>query len=135
MAYGKAFFKHLQKHHAYLLQSKGQHTIAVGELVGSATQLQDVNTLVNSHEFRKLLTETTAEDAEHLVSVLENHLFRRTSQAAILYQLDEIENVIYRRNNPKIVRNSYLILTEQYLTDSSEKTRLHRLLRFPTIET
>lgn len=129
MTYGKEFLDHLQKHHAYLLQSKGPNAAVFTELSGSAMQLHEVNTLVNTLKFRKLLSQTTSEEAEHFVNMLENHLFRKTSSTTVLYELDAIENVIYRRAALENMRNSYIILTDQYLSGSTSKARLHRLLQ------
>jgi stalled ribosome rescue protein Dom34 len=127
--YGNEFLDHLRKHHAYLLRSKGPNAAVFTELSGSATQLHEVNTLVNTLKFRNLLSKTTSEEAEHLVNMLENHLFRRTSSTNVLYELDAIENVIYQRAALETMSNSYLILTDQYLSSSTAKTRLHRLLQ------
>lgn len=123
------FFDHIQKHHAYLIQSKRENKIAFAELVGSAVQFQEVDKLVKTKEFRKLLTQTTSGEADHIVKVLEKQLFNIDNKSTVLYLLEEIENIIYRREDQKTLRNSYLILTNNYLSTSKDKTRIHRLLQ------
>jgi stalled ribosome rescue protein Dom34 len=125
--YATDFLDHVRKHHAYLIQSKSPERATFAELVGSADQPNQIAEMVKTKEFHRLIAETTSEEADYIVNVLEKHL--ADSSAVVLFTLKEIEDAVYdqgRRNN---LRSQYLMLTDKYLADSKDKNRIHRLLQ------
>ncbi len=127
--YAADFLDHVRKHHRYLIQSKRSNRATFAELVGSADQPHKVAELVKTKEFPKLITETTSEEADHIVNTLEKHLYSIDSNTVVLYSLKEIEDIVYDRERRNDFRTEYLMLTDKYLADSKDKNRIHRLLQ------
>jgi stalled ribosome rescue protein Dom34 len=128
-SYAKDFLEHVQKHHRYLIQSKSPNRANFAELVGSADNCIKVAELVKTKEFSKIIAETTSEEADRIVNVLEKNLYSSGDGTVVLYSLKEIEDVIYDRNKSDDFMNAYLLLTDQYLAGSRSKNRIHRLLQ------
>jgi stalled ribosome rescue protein Dom34 len=127
--YASDFMDHVQKHHAYLLQSKRQNKAAFAELVGSADQPHNVTELVKTEKFRGLIAETTSGEADHIVDALDERLFGINSNSVVLYTLREIEDRIYGPKGQNNLKMGYLMLTDKYLAVSKEKDRVQRLLQ------
>ena len=127
--YAADFLNHVRKHHTYLIQSKTPNRATFAELVGSADQYHKVTELVKTKEFRRLIAETTSEEADHIVNALEKHLYSIDSNSVVLFSLKEIEDIVYDRERNNDFRTEYLILTDNYLADSEDKNRIHRLLQ------
>lgn len=126
------FMNHVRKHHAYLLQSNRPHRAAFIELTGSADQPHTVAALMNTPRVRRLIAETTADEADHLVDALNAQLFGADTDTVVLYTLGEIEQWIYGLQGPSDRQTAYLLLTDAYLAASREKARVHRLLQIAT---
>ena len=127
--YARSFLDHVKKRHLWLFQDKSSSSAAFGELAGSAGSFREVSDLINAETFRKLLRETTSEDANHIMGALEKRLSEIDSGAMVLYSLEEIEGLVTRdweRGDP---RPEYIVLTDRYLADNTEKNRVHRLLQ------
>lgn len=126
--YAADFLNHVQKHHAYLIQSKQSNRATFAELIGSADQPHRVAELVKTKEFRKLIAETTSEEADHIVNALEKCLYSTDSKSVVLFSLKEIEDMVYDRERHNDL-TEYLMLTDKYLAGSEDKNRIHRLLQ------
>jgi stalled ribosome rescue protein Dom34 len=127
--YTADFMEHVRKHHRYLIQSKNENRANFAELVGSADSRVNVAELVKTRQFARIVAETTSEEADRIVDVMEKHLYRSGDGAVVLYSLKEIEDTIYDRNKKDEFVNAYLLLTDQYLAGSKSKNRIHRLLQ------
>jgi stalled ribosome rescue protein Dom34 len=127
--YAQDFLDHVQKHHTYLIQTKKSNRATFAKLVGSADQPHTVAELVKTKEFRRLITETTSEEADHIVSILEKYLFSTDSNSIVLYSLKEVEDMVYDQEKHNDSRTEYLVLTDKYLADSADKNRVNRLLQ------
>jgi stalled ribosome rescue protein Dom34 len=128
--YATDFLEHVRKHHRYLIQSKNANRANFAELVGSADSRIKVAELVKTKQFTEIITETTSDEADRIVNVLEKHLYRSgDGTVVLLYSLKEIEDTIYDRNKKDDSVNAYLLLTDQYLAGSKSKNRIHRLLQ------
>jgi len=127
--YAADFLVHVRKHHRYLVQSKSPNRANFAELVGSADNPIKVAELVKTKEFSKLIAETTSEEADHIINVLEKHLYSTGDNTVVLYSLKEIENIVYDRGKRNEFGTAHLLLTDRYLADSKSKNRIHRLLQ------
>jgi stalled ribosome rescue protein Dom34 len=127
--YAQDFLEHVRKHHRYLIQSRSPNRANFAELVGSADNSIKVAELVKTKEFSKLIAETTSEEADHIINVLEKHLYSTRDNTIVLYSLKEIEDIVYDRGKRNDLGTAYLLLTDQYLADSKSKSRIHRLLQ------
>lgn len=125
--YAADFLNHVQKHHAYLTQPKNPNRAAFAELIGSADTPDKVAELVKTKEFRRIIIETTSEEADNIVNALEKYL--SNSDAVVLFSLKEIEDTVYDLRGPEDIGTKYLMLTDKYLADGRKKSRIQRLLQ------
>jgi len=127
--YAKDFLNHVQKHHQWLFQKDSSNNTTFGELVGSATQLHQVSELIKTKEFRSLLSETTSEDADHIIDILEKRLNETDGGSVILYSLKDIEKLVNSQLEHSKLKPEYILLTDKYLAETKMKNRVHRLLQ------
>jgi len=127
--YAVDFLHHVRKHHSYLTQSKSPNKATFAELMGSADQPYRVAELVKTKEFHKLIADTTSGEADHTIDILEKSLSTANSNCSVMFSLEEIEDTIYDRERNNDLRTEYLMLTDKYLADSKEKSRVQRLLQ------
>lgn len=125
--YVAGFLGHVRKHHPYLVFSKRLNRAAFAELIGSADTQDKVNQLLKTNAFQKLISETTSEEADQVVTALEECL--SSDYAVVKYSLKEIEDTVYGPNTRSNSNVEYLVLTDKLLADTANKNRLHRLLQ------
>jgi stalled ribosome rescue protein Dom34 len=128
--FAQAFTDHIRGHHTWLMQ--GQNKAAFSELTGSASTLAEVVALARTPTFHQLISETTQKETENLIDILENRLNKSSKATLVLYSLEEAEDLILgpqKLNRPK---PEYLMLTDKYLSNSRQKSRLHRLIQIAT---
>ena len=128
-AYATDFLDHVNKHHKYLIQSKSPNRANFAELVGSTDERIKVAELVKTKEFTDIIAETTSEEAYQIVDSLNKHLYGTGDNRDVLYSLKEIEDIIYEREKRNKFRTAHLLLTDQYLANSKQKSRINRLLQ------
>jgi stalled ribosome rescue protein Dom34 len=126
--FADVFLDHVRKHDAWLVDPKGSNSATFGVLVGSAGKPHEVAELVKTKAFRDLIGKTTAADADRVVNTLEKWL-NDENVARILYSLEEVEDIIYGKWANRKVKPEYLMLTDEYLQKSHERSRLSRLLQ------
>jgi stalled ribosome rescue protein Dom34 len=127
--YAANFLTHVHKHHKYLTHSKGANRANFATIVGSADDKLTVAELVKTDEFIKLIAETTSEEADQVVNLLEKHLYNEDNGSVVLYSLKEIENRVYRKETEPEYLTEYLLLTNKYLAETKQKSRIHRLMQ------
>jgi stalled ribosome rescue protein Dom34 len=127
--YAADFLDHVRKHHAHLIQSKNPNRANFATLVGSADQPHRVAELVKTKEFRRLITQTRSDEADHVIDALEKHLYNINSSSAALFSLKEIEDRVYGREGDDDLKTGHLVLTDRYLACAENKNRIHRLLQ------
>jgi len=127
--YAGGFLGHIRKHHPWLFQENGSNAATFGELVGSAGQLHEVSDLVKTEGFRKVLCEITSGDANRIMDTLEKRLNEIDGGTAVLYSLEEIEELVNSQWECGNLKPEYIVLTDRYLADTREKNRVHRLLQ------
>ena len=125
--FSQEFITHVSRHHAWLTQSENKTAIA--ETTGSAATPSQVALLANSTTFRELISETTSEETDSLLDLLEKRLNSSSRANMVLFSLEEAENVIFYSAKTSTRKAEYLILTEKYLAGNRQKNRLHRLLQ------
>jgi stalled ribosome rescue protein Dom34 len=127
--YPQVFLDHIRKHYAWLVQASGPNSATFGVLVGSASKPHEVAELVKTKRFRDLMSETTSADADRIVDALEKGISDVEDGAVVLYSLEEVENLIYGKWSSGGVRPEYLMLTDEYLLNHREKSRINRLMQ------
>lgn len=128
--YAQEFIDHVRGHHTWLIQ--GTNKAAFSEITGSASTLSQVATLTRTKAFRQLICETTAEETENLIEILEKRLIASEKNNLVLFSLEEAEALILNQQNTSRPKPEYLLLTDKYLADNREKNRLHRLMQIAT---
>lgn len=127
--YASDFLNHARKHHGYLFQSNAHSRAVFAELAGSADQPHEVAELVRTKEFRRSIEETTSGEADFVIAALEKRLNSIEVESGVLFSLREIEDVVYDRDRKSDFGSGFLMLTDRYLADSRDKSRIHRLLQ------
>jgi len=127
--YARDFLDHARKRHPWLFREDGANSATFGELAGSAGQLHEVSDLVKTEEFHKVLCEITSGDADRAMDTLEKCLNETGGGAVVLYSLEDIEELVNSRRERGNLKPEYILLTDRYLADTKEKSRVHRLLQ------
>jgi len=128
--HAQRFIDHIREHHAWLV--KGPNKAVFSEANEPASTLSEVAALTKTPMFRRLICETTSEEAEDLIDMLEKRLNTSDKNAIVLYSLEEAEDLILGPQKPSKPEPEYLMLTDKYLLDSREKNRIHRLMQIAT---
>jgi stalled ribosome rescue protein Dom34 len=126
--FADVFLDHVKKHYPWLIKGESD-TATFRVLVSSAGQLHEVTELVKTEAFRQSISETTSEQADRVVDMLEKRLNDLQGRTLVLYSLEEIEDLICRPLTPEGPRPEYLVLTDNYWVSSKEKNRVHRLVQ------
>ncbi|MFZ7138327.1 MAG: hypothetical protein ACOWW1_07910 [archaeon] len=127
--YAPQFLEHVKKHHRYMIQHKNPNCTNFAELIGSADDKIKVAELVKTKEFNDLIEKTTSEEADQVVESLEKHLYGTSDNSVVLYSLKEIEDRVYNQDKNKNFQTEQLLLTDKYLDESRQKSRIHRLMQ------
>ncbi len=125
--YTQEFSNHVHQHHTWLTQ--GPNKASFSEITGNASSHPQVAALTRTNEFHELISQTTSEETENLIDLLEKRLNTSNRRDAVLFSLEEAENLILKRQKPGRPKPEYLLLTDRYLADSRAKNRLHRLMQ------
>ena len=104
--YAQSFTDHIHKHHAWLFQGPNKATFS--DITGCASTMPDVAALTRTPTFRRLIFETTSEETEDLVDMLEKHLNSQNQDKVALYSLIEIEDLILGLQKPSRLTAEYL---------------------------
>jgi stalled ribosome rescue protein Dom34 len=126
--YAKSFLDHIRKHHAWLVR-EGPNAAAFRELIGSAGQPHEVHELVRAKGFRDAIAETTARDGENIVGALEKSLDSGDSGMIVSYSLEQIEDLLYGRQEHNRAIPEHVVLTDKYLADTRNRGRILKLLQ------
>ena len=125
--HNQEFINHVYQHHRWLTQ--GANKAAFSKITGPATSAPQVSELTRSPAFRQIIGETTVEETENLIEILEKRLNNPDNSNLVLFSLEEAEKLILKRHKPGSPKPEYLLLTDKYLADNREKSRLHRLMQ------
>ena len=124
------FIAHTREHHAWLVQ--GPNKAIISEATEAANTLSEVAALAKTPQFRRLICETTSEETDNLIDVLEKRLNAKNQNTVVLYSLEEIEDLILGPQKPRRSKPEYLMLTNKCLRDCPEKSRINRLMQIAT---
>ena len=98
-------------------------------IAGPATTMHDVTLLTRTVEFRNTVGETTLQETENMLELLEKNLNASTPEPLVLYSLEDIEDKIFGTWLPGKVKPDYLMLTDTYLSSTRQRGRLQRLIQ------
>jgi stalled ribosome rescue protein Dom34 len=123
--YAQEFQNHIKTHQTWLLQGPNKATFST--ITGSASTPSDVAALTKTAAFKQLVSETTAQETENLLEILEKRLSEADN--LVLFSLEEAENLILSAQPAGKPKPEYLLLTDNYLSGSRRKNRVQRLLQ------
>ncbi len=126
-SYATDFLEHVRAHHSWLLQGSGKATFAT--LNGMATTIPEVTKLTRASDFQKIVGQTTTEESENLLELVEKRLDSPGEEPLVLYSLEEIEDKIFGSWLANEPRPDYLLLTEKFVSLNRQKNRLQRLMQ------
>ena len=126
-SFSQEFINHVCEHHKWLTQ--GPNKAAFSTLTGSAVTPPQVTALTRTPMFCQMIGETTAEETENLIEILEKRLNASDKNNLVLFSLEEGENLILKQQKPGIPKPEFLLLTDKYLGGTRQKNRLHRLMQ------
>jgi stalled ribosome rescue protein Dom34 len=125
--YSEKLLKHIREHHAWLVQGPRKATFS--QMTGAATTKPEVTALTRVPAFRRIIEETTTEETENLLELLEKRLNAPSKEVLVLYSLEEIEDQILGAEKPGKPQPEYLLLTDVYLSRSRVRYRVQRLMQ------
>lgn len=125
--YAQKFIDHVRLHHRWLVQ--GPNKAAFSQTTGSASTLSEIAAFVKTLVFHRLIEETTTQETKDLVELLEEYLNDADKNTTVSYSLKEAEDLICGSRNPGRPKPEYLLLTNKYLADSREKSRVNRVMQ------
>ncbi len=124
------FLEHIQKHHRWLIDSKGSKQVVFGQIAGNANELSGVRYLIEQEKTQKIIKRITSEEAYFLIKELEKSINANNPNILVVYGLKEIENLIYeggKKDNSIAEKVDYLLLTDEFLENHENKNRIYRL--------
>jgi stalled ribosome rescue protein Dom34 len=122
-SYGVDLQSHITGHHAWLTSGSNRATISL--ISGSASSPPQVAALTQKPNFKQLIEANAAQETENLLELLE----RRLNENLVSFSLLEAENLILTAQPPGKPQPDYLLLTNDYLAQSRQKNRVHRLMQ------
>jgi stalled ribosome rescue protein Dom34 len=123
--YAQEFLNHIKAHHTWLLSGPNKATFSL--ITGSASTPSQVSALTKTDLFKQLIDETTANETENLLEILERRL--NQTDNLVFFSLEEVENLILGKQEEGKPKPEYLLLTNSYLSSNRQKNRVHRLMQ------
>ncbi|MHA1796325.1 MAG: hypothetical protein ACTSUK_09435, partial [Promethearchaeota archaeon] len=125
---------HLQQHHRWILNPDHHNAATFSHLTGDVSDLENASIFLQSSEIQKKIGQANEIESNRIMKTLEQRL-NDPDQGFTLHTLKEIEDLIYaggtrKKKFKKLALNpEYILITDQYLENQSNKNRLHRLLQ------
>ena len=124
-SYAQEFQNHIKIHQTWLFQ--GPNKAMFSTITGSASTPPEVAALTKTAAFKQLISETTAQETENLLEILEKRL--SDADNLVRFSLEEAENLILATQPVGKPKPEYLLLTDNYLSGNRRKNRVQRLLQ------
>lgn len=96
-------------------------------MTGSADTPAQVSVLTQKPVFKQLIQINTEQETENLLELLEKRL--SSDSRLVFFSLQEAEGLILNSQLPGKPRPEYLLLTNEFLSGSHQKNRVHRLMQ------
>jgi len=130
--YSTVFLDHINKHHQWLVRTKGYDRVSFGEIVGTANTLDSANYLISQEKSLNIISETKSDEINLLVKQLNKIINIGDPNRILLYNLEEIESLIYgrgKKDKSAAEKLDFLIVTENFINNHRSKHRIHRLIQ------
>ncbi|MCP4761547.1 MAG: hypothetical protein GY870_07180 [archaeon] len=142
--YSTGFMKHIESHHKWMLKYSNSNSISnfnspsnsanFQMLTGNVGNNERINYFMQSDEYKNAIGETTSNEADQLINILEKRL-NDIEEGFVLHSLKEIEDLVYsggkrkKKFKPLKLNPEYILLTNQYLDENPQKNRIQRLIQ------
>ena len=130
--YSTKFLEHINKHHQWLVRSRGYNRVSIGEIEGTANDIESAKFLISHEKSLEIIQETTSDEIQLLVNQLNKLINVGDPNKLLLYNLEDIESLIYgrgKKDKTAADKLDFLIITENYINNHKQKNRVHRLLQ------
>jgi len=130
--YSTIFLDHINKHHQWLVRSKGYNRVSFGEIVGNANNIESAKFLISQEKSLHVIHETTSDEINLLVKQLNKIINIGDPNRLLLYNLVDIEALIYgrgKKDKSAAEKLDFLIVTEDFINNRKNKNRIHRLIQ------
>lgn len=130
--YSSRFIEHVNKHHQWLVRSRGDNQVSFGQIIGIARTLEEASILIAKEESVEIINETTSDEADLIINHLEKSINANNQNIMVLYGLKEIEDFVYKggkKDKSAGEKADYLVLTDIFLDAHKQKNRIHRLIQ------
>ena len=124
-SYAQDFQNHIKAHHSWLLSGTNKATFST--ITGSASTPTQVATITKTATFKQSINETTTEEAENLLEILEKKL--NSPENLVLFSLPDAEHFVFETQAEGKPKPEYLMLTDEYLSKSRQRYRVQRLMQ------
>ncbi len=128
--WSEGFLKHIEKHHRWLIGSRGNNQASFGQISGKARTIGEVRFLLEQEKTEEILKKVISQEAYFLIKELEKSINSNNPNIKVLYGLKEIEDAIYKggkKDDSVAEEIDYLLLTDEYLEEHKQKNRIYRL--------
>jgi stalled ribosome rescue protein Dom34 len=128
--YSDEFLNHVNKHHLWLLK-KGDKQVVFSKIIGNQVKSQkDVYYLKTQEYFKDIIDETSNQEGLLILEELTEIINRNEKFSMILYTWREVDHELRLiKQNPKLTKPNYIILTEGYLKNPKNRKNTHRILQ------
>ena len=128
--YSEEFLNHVNKHHSWLLK-QGDNQVIFSKIVGNQAKTQkDVYYLKTQEYFKEIVGKTSNQEGLLILEELTKVINKNEKFSKILYAWREIDYELRLiKQNPKLPKPNYIILTEEYLKDPKNRNKTHRILQ------
>jgi stalled ribosome rescue protein Dom34 len=123
--FANEFLNHIKTHQNWLFQGANKATFNL--MAGSVSTPQQVAALTKTGNLKEIITQTTAQETENLLDILE----RRLNQTGnlVYFSLEEVEKLILSSQTEGKPKPEYLLIVDDYIACTRQKNRVHRLMQ------
>ena len=122
--YAQDLLTHISAHHSWLLQ--GPNKASIAQIIGSAGSPSQVAELTKTVVFKQIIQENAEEETENLLEIIEKRL-NTSADNLVLVSLEEAEKAIFEKQTVGKPQPDFILMTDNYLSNSRQKKRLNRL--------
>ena len=123
--YAQELQNHIKAHHSWLLSGTNKATFST--ITGSASTPTQVAAITKTAAFKQSISETTMEEAENLLEILEKKL--NSPENLVLFSLQDAEHFILGTQTGGKPKPEYLMLTDEFLSKNRQKYRIQKLMQ------
>ena len=127
---GKVVLTHITKHHQWILNSNQKPPLQFREISGVATDLEQVQLLLETKIFQEEQEKATSAEGDSLLDLLDHAV--SSDDNMVLFGVKEIEEQVLKggkkdKSVSKIL--DYLLVNNEFLENHTQKNRLQRLMQ------